>query len=86
MFPNANPQALSLLGRLLCFDPAERISCEEALEHAYLSVWHDPADEPTCPTKFDFGFEREDSTEGMRALIVQEVETFRRLVRFFQLT
>ena len=33
LFPQANPQALDLLGKLLAFDPAKRISCEEALEH-----------------------------------------------------
>jgi serine/threonine protein kinase len=33
---------------MLCFDPAKRISCEQALNHPYLQVWHDPADEPLC--------------------------------------
>lgn len=35
---------------MLCFDPAKRISCEQALNHPYLQVWHDPADEPVCET------------------------------------
>lgn len=35
---------------MLCFDPAKRISCEQALNHPYLQVWHDPADEPICDT------------------------------------
>jgi serine/threonine protein kinase len=35
---------------MLCFDPAKRISCEQALNHPYLQVWHDPADEPVCDT------------------------------------
>ncbi|KAK4047134.1 mitogen activated protein kinase 2 [Microbotryomycetes sp. JL201] len=81
VFPKANPVALDMLSKLLAFDPAERISCEQALEHPYLAVWHDPSDEPICPHKFDFGFESEESTEGMRRLIVEEVETFRRMVR-----
>jgi serine/threonine protein kinase len=33
LFPQANPLALDLLGKLLAFDPSKRISCEEALEH-----------------------------------------------------
>ncbi|GAA6055335.1 hypothetical protein JCM3770_005292 [Rhodotorula araucariae] len=81
LFPQANPLALDLLSKLLAFDPHERISCTDALVHPYLAVWHEPADEPDCPARFDFGFEAEDSIEGMRALIVQEVEEFRRLVR-----
>ncbi|KAM0750090.1 CMGC/MAPK/ERK protein kinase [Meredithblackwellia eburnea MCA 4105] len=81
LYPNANPLALDLLSKLLSFDPAERISCTDALQHPYLSVWHEPSDEPTCESVFDFGFEKEESEEGMRSLIVDEVERFRRLVR-----
>jgi mitogen-activated protein kinase 7 len=82
LYPQANPLALDLLAKLLAFDPTERISCDEAIKHPYLAVWHEPADEPECQQKFDFGFEKEDSAEGMRRLIVEEVETFRRMVRF----
>lgn len=80
LFPTANPLALDLLSKLLAFDPTERISCEDALRHPYLSVWHEESDEPVCSEKFDFGFEKEDSEEGMRKLIVEEVESFRRMV------
>jgi len=66
---------------MLNFDPAKRITCEEALNHPYLQVWHDPGDEPICATKFDFGFEDEDSIEGMKRLIVEEVNSFRAEVR-----
>ena len=37
--------AIDLLERLLSFDPSERITVEETLEHPYLAVWHDPNDE-----------------------------------------
>jgi serine/threonine protein kinase len=53
MFPHANPLALDLLAKMLNFDPAKRITCEQALEHPYLAVWHDPTDEPVCPTVRD---------------------------------
>lgn len=46
MYPGANPQGLDLLRRLLEFDPARRITCEEALGHPYLAVWHDPSASP----------------------------------------
>jgi mitogen-activated protein kinase 7 len=53
------------------------------LDHTDLSlaVWHDLADEPLCEVPFDFSFEREESTNGMRNLIVEEVRSFRHLVR-----
>ncbi len=46
-----------------------------------LSVWHDLQDEPTCQQAFDFGFEAEDSTEGMKRMIIEEVSSFRHMVR-----
>jgi len=48
LYPHANPDAIDLLTRMLTFDPAKRISCEDALAHPYLAVWHDPSDEPVC--------------------------------------
>jgi mitogen-activated protein kinase 7 len=99
LFPQANPLAIDLLSKMLCFDPARRVSCEQALNHPYLQVWHDPADEPVCESvcvdfaslivtevhvivqKFDFSFEEEDSIDGMKKLIVAEVNAFRAEVR-----
>lgn len=81
LFPNANPDALDLLERMLAFDPAQRISVEEALEHPYLHIWHDASDEPTCPTTFDFHFEVVDDIHEMRRMILDEVMSFRARVR-----
>lgn len=49
LFPKSNDQALDLLEKLLAFNPAKRISVEEALQHPYLEPYHDPDDEPTAP-------------------------------------
>ncbi|TYJ52109.1 hypothetical protein B9479_007289 [Cryptococcus floricola] len=81
LYPSASPLALDLLGKLLTFDPAKRFGCQEALEHPYLAVWHDPTDEPLCEVPFDFSFEEEDSVSGMRDFILDEVRSFRHLVR-----
>jgi mitogen-activated protein kinase 7 len=35
---------------MLAFDPAKRISCEQALTHPYFAVWHEPNEEPVCDT------------------------------------
>lgn len=81
LFPNANPDALDLLDRMLAFDPSSRISVEEALEYPYLSIWHDASDEPSCPTPFDFSFEVVEEVADMRKMILDEVVRFRAHVR-----
>jgi mitogen-activated protein kinase 7 len=81
LFPNANPDALDLLDRMLAFDPSARISVEEALEHPYLHIWHDASDEPACPTTFDFHFEVVEDVPEMRKMILDEVVRFRAHVR-----
>ena len=81
LFPNANPDALDLLDKMLAFDPSSRISVEQALEHPYLHIWHDASDEPDCPTTFNFDFEVVDEVGEMRKMILQEVDQFRQMVR-----
>ena len=81
LFPNANPDSLDLLDRMLAFDPSQRISVEEALEHRYLQIWHDASDEPAAPTTFDFGFEVVEDVHEMRKMILDEVVRFRQEVR-----
>ncbi|KAF2718753.1 MAP kinase MpkA [Polychaeton citri CBS 116435] len=81
LFPRANPDALDLLDRMLAFDPSQRISVEEALEHRYLAIWHDASDEPPCPTTFDFAFETVEDVGEMRLMILDEVKRFRQSVR-----
>lgn len=83
LFPNANPDALDLLDKMLAFDPSSRISVEQALEHPYLHIWHDASDEPDCPTTFNFDFEVVDEVPEMRGLILDEVYRFRQTVRTF---
>lgn len=81
LFPNANPDALDLLDRMLAFDPSSRISVEQALEHPYLHIWHDASDEPDCPTTFNFDFEVVEDVGEMRRMILDEVMRFRQTVR-----
>ncbi|KAK9839690.1 hypothetical protein WJX81_006382 [Elliptochloris bilobata] len=49
LFPAASEDALDLLRRLLVFNPARRLSAEEALAHPYVAQFHAPADEPAAP-------------------------------------
>ena len=81
LYPNANPDALDLMEKMLAFDPIQRITVDEALKHPYLSIWHDPNDEPVCASTFDFGFEVVNDLEDLKLMVVEEVQDFRNYVR-----
>ena len=42
-FPSASDDAIDLMIRLLEFDPAKRITAQEALSHPYIAQFHDPS-------------------------------------------
>ncbi|KAJ3121884.1 Mitogen-activated protein kinase [Nowakowskiella sp. JEL0407] len=77
LYPKASEQALDLLERLLYFDPAKRITVDEALSHPYLEAYHDIEDEPVCDQLFDFSFEKLDNLEDIKKVIIEEVIHFR---------
>ncbi|GJN31114.1 hypothetical protein PR202_gb19472 [Eleusine coracana subsp. coracana] len=73
LFPKVHPVALDLIERMLTFNPLQRITVEEALEHPYLERLHDIADEPICTEPFSFDFEQQAlSEEQMKQLIFNE--------------
>ncbi|KAM9207945.1 LOW QUALITY PROTEIN: mitogen-activated protein kinase 7 [Leptosomus discolor] len=77
LFGDAEPAALALLGRMLRFDPRERVGVAEALRHPFLAKYHDPEDEPECVPAFDFALDRRALTkEEIKAAIVAEIADF----------
>ena len=77
IFPNANPEAIHLLQRMLVFHPGKRITVEEALAHPYLASLHDPSDEPLAHAEFSFDFERMPLTKQvLRDLLTHEMVQF----------
>jgi len=48
LFPNADEDALTLLHKLLMFNPTKRITAEEALAHPYLAQFHVLEEEIVC--------------------------------------
>jgi p38 MAP kinase len=46
--------AIDLLEGMLVFDPRKRVKASEGLAHEYLSLYHDPTDEPVAEEKFDW--------------------------------
>jgi len=77
LYPKADPLAVELLDRMLMFNPAKRITVEEALAHPYLESLHNEEDEPTAHAVFSFDFEKEDLTrERLQELIFEECVFF----------
>jgi len=74
MLPGAHPKALRLLQRMLCWNPAERISVDAALADLYLNQYHNPADEPVCTRRLDCTFD-ECQVTGRPSLIVMTCST-----------
>ncbi|KAI9364846.1 mitogen-activated protein kinase [Zopfochytrium polystomum] len=76
-FKNADPEAIDLLSRLLVYDPRQRLTAAQALEHPYVRAYHDPTDEPAAARAFDWSFaEAERGTDEWKALVYAEVVGF----------
>ena len=77
IFPNASPEAIDLLQRMLVFHPGKRIAVEDSLAHPYLASLHDPSDEPLAHAEFSFDFERMPLTKQvLRDLLSNEMLCF----------
>ena len=73
MFSNANPVAFDLLGKLLTFNPKKRYTVEQCISHPYFEGLHDPEQEPTAESNFDFSFDKESLTkEKLRNMIYEQ--------------
>jgi serine/threonine protein kinase len=62
LFNETSPDGIDLLKKMLAFNPKNRISVQEALEHPFLADLHCPDDEPDAKIvkAFDFDFENYD--------------------------
>ena len=60
------PEGLDLLEKMLRFDPADRITVEDALTHPWLNQLHAENDEPMAPSHFNFDFEAADGGDLSR--------------------
>ena len=78
MYPNASPPVLHLLDRMLQFNPNNRVTAAEALDHHYLEQYSDPEDEPIMKHPFTFEMELDDLTaDQLKHIIFEEATKFR---------
>lgn len=68
---------------MLSFDPTERITVKEALEHPWLSTYHNIEDEPECTEVFERWREIEElkTLEEFKKALWDEIQDYRREVR-----
>jgi mitogen-activated protein kinase 15 len=87
LFPSAPHDALDLMSRLLQFNPADRLTAEEAIRHPYVAAFHSEADEPVCekPIKIsvddDVKFTVSDYRDHLYAEIVKKKREIRKRVK-----
>lgn len=78
-FKDVEDTPLDLLRKMLKFDPAERISIDDAIKHDFFHDLHCEEDEPTTQPvdAFDFDFEKYDLTiEETKNEIYEEIALY----------
>lgn len=80
ILPSADPLAVDLLDNLLVFNPAKRLTVEEALAHPFFTTLHCPEDEPSHAVTFDSGIEIGGvvDTATLRKLMCGEIAALKR--------
>ncbi|KAJ7876643.1 Pkinase-domain-containing protein, partial [Mycena leptocephala] len=78
LYPQASLKAIDFLSKALMFNPMERLTVGEALQHPYLSDYHDLDDEPIIaapdPSYFHFDLDIEVLTiDKLKVLLYEEV-------------
>ncbi|KAJ7355392.1 Pkinase-domain-containing protein [Mycena albidolilacea] len=83
ILPTADLQAIELLSHMLTFDPDQRFTVAEALEHSWLSGYHEPEEEPECPEVFEKWRAIEELTtlDEFRVALWNEIQDYRREIR-----
>jgi len=80
LFPSATAEAIDLLGKILMFNPANRITAEEAVKHPFFAKYYNEAfvESSKNVEKIDFEYEKMTRTkENIRDLIFVEIAHYR---------
>ncbi|KAJ7504497.1 kinase-like protein [Mycena galericulata] len=83
ILPTADLQAIELLTHMLTFDPDQRFTVAEALEHPWLSGYHEPEEEPECPDIYEKwkAIEELKTLDDFRVALWNEIQDYRKEIR-----
>ncbi|KAJ6621371.1 kinase-like domain-containing protein [Mycena sp. CBHHK59/15] len=82
VLPTADLQAIELLSHMLTFDPDQRFTVAEALEHPWLSGYHEPEEEPDCETFEKWkAIEELKTLDDFRVALWNEIQDYRKEIR-----
>lgn len=87
LMPSADHQALELMAQMVSFDPENRVTVPQALEHPWLAAYHDESDEPVCTERFERWREIEklETLDDFKKALWEEIEDYRKEVRGLKL-
>ncbi|ESL07481.1 protein kinase [Trypanosoma rangeli SC58] len=83
LLPKASPDAIDLVQKLMRFNPNERLTAEQALEHPYVAAFHKVQDEPSAPAPVTISLPDDTrfTMQEYRERLYQEIANARRKVR-----
>ncbi|KAG8344667.1 Protein kinase domain [Trypanosoma vivax] len=83
LLPNASPEALDLVKKLMRFNPNERLTAEQAIEHPYVAPFHRPNEEPSAPAPITISLPDDTrfTMQEYRERLYKEIANARRKVR-----
>ncbi|RNF04689.1 putative protein kinase, putative,mitogen-activated protein kinase [Trypanosoma conorhini] len=83
LLPKASPDALDLVQKLMRFNPNERLTAEQALEHPYVADFHKVQDEPSAPAPVTISLPDDTrfTMQEYRERLYQEIANARRRIR-----
>ncbi|KAJ7077856.1 kinase-like protein [Mycena belliarum] len=83
ILPTADLQAIELLSHMLTFDPDQRFTVAEALEHQWLSGYHELEEEPDCLEVFEKwkAIEELKTLDDFRVALWNEIQDYRKEIR-----
>ncbi|PAV74686.1 hypothetical protein WR25_19465 [Diploscapter pachys] len=81
IFPKATKQVIHLVSMLLQLNPRKRATAEQALEHPYVSQYHDSRFEPSCDKRVHFDADAIESLDPkeVNAALAEEVAYYESL-------